>query len=221
MLTISRPTTITSKKIYQTSQGKAYNLAQMNSNDFANMVFWVYKIEVNTGTFSKLFDDIAIMKATRDFGRDCVLYQNGIMKGAIQCKHTTSSTSMTEEVFLKEFSKFILYSIKFPKKVALVQDFVYYVASSGGFDEKVINLMKDANSISTNAKFKKFTKENINSHKGLNGLVYSKISQQMSDAIRLLKLERIDSADINIHLHQPAQHSVVKTFFDTYQHLVY
>ncbi|MEJ2880445.1 NACHT domain-containing protein [Pedobacter sp. GR22-6] len=214
MITISRPKAVAPKKRYSTSQGKAYNLAQMNSNDFANMIYWVYKTEVNNGSFAKLYDDIAIMRATRDFGRDCVLYQNGVMKGAIQCKHTTSTATMTEDVFLKEFSKFILYSVKFPSKVALVKDFVYYVASSGGFDEKVINLMKDLNSICIHPKFKRFAKENIKSHMGLNGLVYTKISQQLTDAVKILKLERIDSAGINILLHQNDHLAVVKTFFD-------
>lgn len=119
------------------------------------------------------------MKATRDGACDCVLYTNGQMTDAMQCKHTTSTSSLSVDLFLKEFTKFILYSIAIPEKVALIKGFKYFVVSSAVFDEAVINLMNDPSLISKHNKFQKYMEENINGYVGLKGLQYDKISKQM------------------------------------------
>ena len=123
-LILERPDLATEKQYPKAASGP-YNLSQMNSNDFATMVYWLYRTEIFEGPWKADFDDIAIMKSTQDAGRDCVLYQNGSMQGAIQCKHTVTGKSITELAFLIEYTKFLLYSVVFPDKVNISQDFVY------------------------------------------------------------------------------------------------
>jgi len=215
MLEFESPQKIKEKKLkIQAHGGAPYNLSQLNSIDFAHIIYWVYRTEIKTGSWSSMFDDIAIMKATRDGGRDCVLYTKGQMTGAMQCKHTTSTSSLSVDLFLKEFTKFILYSITIPEKVALIKGFKYFVVSSSVFDEGVINLMNDPSLIFKHNKFQKYTEENINGYVGLKGLEYDKISKQMQDAISLLELDRIDDSDINKLLHDTSHQSVVKAYFD-------
>lgn len=216
MITLSKPKKLNKTSNYPTKGSNPYNLSQMNSDDFAKLTYWLYRTEIEEGKWSKEFDDIAIMKATRDAGRDCVLYKSGVMKGVIQCKHSVNTALMSVDAFLIEFTKFILYSIEFPEKVKLGNNFKYYVAISGGFSEDCINLINDFKAkISIHTNLQKHAEKNIAEYKSLNHYVYSNIEQQFLTAISFVQVKMITGVDMNKLLHQPQHQSSVKAFFDS------
>lgn len=212
-----RPQNIISNQKYTTRANAPYPLYSMQSDDYANLVYWVYKTEIQDGPWSKNFDDIAIMRATRDQGKDCVLYKNGIMTGAIQCKHSINPKGVvSDNDFLKEFTKFLLYAVVPNSKIKIDKKFVYYVASSGNFTEGCITLIqKSKTQLILHPKYKTHIDGNIAEYKSLKNLDFNTVENQLTSLVSKIDIKRISGDEISKLLHKTIHLATVQTFFDT------
>jgi hypothetical protein len=67
---------------------KPFDFFKLSSSEFEDLVYDIYKQEIESGKHTDNFQEIVRSPKTRDGGRDCKLYYNGIEVGLIQCKHS-------------------------------------------------------------------------------------------------------------------------------------
>lgn len=90
--------------------GSGYPYSQLpNSRSFEELLFLLFKQEIDQGEWKNQFDAVDLMQGVREKGRDCVLRFKGAAVGLIQCKHSKNSNGrLGKNDCLKEIIKFLL-----------------------------------------------------------------------------------------------------------------
>ena len=191
-----------------------FPIASIDHRRFEKLTYWIYKKEIEIGSWKTQFDEIRLMSGVRDGGKDCALFLNKKMIGVIQCKHSEKDTALSSPILLKEVVKFCLYQIKYKNVIPDIDDFVYYIASSSGFNEACLTFIQNFNKESVaEPKLKSWTENVIKSYSAIEDLIYNDIETELKDILSELKIKQIDNSDINIILNKSYQIDSQKAFF--------
>lgn len=190
-----------------------FPIASIDHRRFEKLVYWIYKKEIEIGTWKGLFDDIQLMSGVSDGGKDCALFSGGKMIGVIQCKHSEKDTLLAKPAFYKEVLKFCLYHIKL-KVIPDVKNFTYYIASSSGFNDECTKLINNFNTEAVaETKLKLWTENVIKNYASIGDLIYEDIETDLKNLLTELKIKSISEHEINIVLNQAYQIDAQKAFF--------
>jgi hypothetical protein len=191
-----------------------FPLASIDHRRFEKLTYWIYKKEIESGSWKGIFDDIQLMLGVNDGGRDCALFHNKTMVGVIQCKHSEKDTLLARPAFHKEVIKFCLYHIKLKGLIPNVKNFTYYIASSSGFNEECMKLINNFNTEAVSEpNLKKWTEGVIKKYASIDDLLYVNIETELKALLSELQVKPINNQDINIILNKSIQIDAQKAFF--------
>jgi hypothetical protein len=216
MIKITRPKVLNKQPSRPSAfSGSAYPLANLGDGKFELFTYWLYKQEIETGSWSTEYDDIQVMMATKDKARDCILYKDNIQTGVIQCKHTIlDKKQLSADIFAKEIIKFVLYSIIFPNDIQLFKGSKYYIIHAVGFNDNCLKLIKAAKTrIASDPSFQTWAQHVIDTYTSLSHLTFVQIESQLKAGLKMLSVKKIDANDINKLLQGDHQLSTVDAFF--------
>lgn len=191
------------------------HLETLSDTEFEEFTYWLYKTEIDDGAWKGTFDEIRLIQASSDKGRDCALYKNGKLGGVMQCKHSVNPTNtLSESAFAKEIIKFGLYSIVFATDLPLFKDIPYYIVSNTGFKESCEDLIDDfRNRIDAYGNLQKYANAAIAEYASLKGLVFATVEQELKDNLKKLSIIKIKNDDLKRVLLKPYQIETLSNFF--------
>ncbi len=196
------------------NENSDFPIASIDHRRFEKLIYWIYRKEIQVGTWKELFDDIQLMLGVSDGGKDCALFLKGNMVAVIQCKHSEKDTLLARPALHKEVLKFCLYHIKLKGIIPDIKNFTYYIASSSGFNEDCMKLISNFNTESVSEpKLQTWTESVINSYASIADLVYKDVETELKKLLSELKIKSISNQDINIILNQTYQIDAQKAFF--------
>ncbi|ROL94870.1 hypothetical protein BK636_01295 [Pseudomonas chlororaphis] len=111
---------------------------ELSDRDFENLIYCLMRAETESIP-SADFDDVALMQGVGEKGRDCVLYQNGRIVGAVQCKNL--KVRMTRPAVIKELIKFLLFALLDNQIMPNPKGFKYHLYVPGGLTGPAISLV--------------------------------------------------------------------------------
>jgi hypothetical protein len=198
---------------YRAFEGKDYPLNLLDHYDFERLSYFLYKEEIITAK-SLDYDDISLMSGVRDQGKDCVFYKNNLIAAIIQCKHSKNNKPLHQANCAKEIIKYCLYSNEDRSLLPDTKTFVYYFASSSGFDSAADSLLRSfSKKITNHNKRELWTKQVIKAHKSLETLKYSDIENNLLNTLSQIKIQVILPVDIQSLLEKPYNQHIITKFF--------
>lgn len=191
----------------------SYPFISIDHRQFERLCYWLYRFEIENGEWKDRFDEIRLMSGVSDGGKDSALYKNKTLVGVIQCKHSEKNTALSVPIFSKEVIKFSLYCQI--GLVAIDSNFTYYIASSSGFNDDCLTLIRDFKTeLKKHSRFPQWTKSIIKGSAALKYLDYDKIESGLKTFIENLQVEKIDQEELNRVLNKPNQQQTVSAFFE-------
>lgn len=176
------------------NMGKNYPLYSLNHRDFERLIYSLYFQEISNSKIP--FNGIALMSGIRDKGQDCVLYNNKVKTGIIQCKHSEIDKPLSIKQCAEEIIKFVLYSIQENSLIPDINNFTYYFASSSGFATKADEYLRlFATKIKTEANLEKWTKSILKKYTLINKS-YDEIKNELKRIFSSLTVKPIVPDDI-------------------------
>jgi hypothetical protein len=130
------PSLIELEKKVESNQNKEFLFETIDDRSFEKMVYWIYRTEIENGSWGVTYDDIQVMSGVREKAQDCCLFLDGKKTGVIQCKHSKKGTSLNESKFAEEIIKFSLYVLTDQIEIVTLNTFKYYIVSSSTFNDK-------------------------------------------------------------------------------------
>jgi hypothetical protein len=190
-----------------------YPFILIDHRRFERLCYWIYRFEIGSGEWKDRFDEIRLMSGVSDGGKDSALYKKKALVGIIQCKHSEKNTALSVPIFAKEVIKFSLYCQT--GLVVVDSIFTYYIASSSGFNDACLTLIRDFKiELTKDLKFPQWTKSIIKGSAALKHLDYDKIESNLKTFIENLQIEKIDQEELNRILNKPNQQQTVAAFFE-------
>ena len=93
---------------------------------FEILMYQIYKRRIDRHEFVGQYDDVRLMRGTKERGRDLVLYLDGKVVGVVQCKFTASQNHKFHKAAVaKEIIKFSLYALMDSKLAPYPSQFDY------------------------------------------------------------------------------------------------
>lgn len=181
---------------------------------FEELIYSIYKKKIeHDAIFTSEHDAIQLMQGVGESGRDCVMYKNGVINAAIQCKKYNDRISRPD--CAKEIIKFLLFSIIEPPLLPDINRFTYYFVASGDFTEPAATLLDDfGKNIVAEKNLQEWTDAIIKKYTSFRGLVYNTIEAELKKKLSLLKVKRIAPCDLDIELNQPYASDLITLFFE-------
>lgn len=201
------------KPIALTTQNVPFT--QLTSRQFEELIYALYKNEIETGSWKAQYDSISLMSGVGEKGRDCRLLKNGKNVGLLQCKHSEQdSKRYSDQECLKEVIKFIFYYFIDKNLIYDLSDFTYYYVSSTGFSDNADNLIGNFNTEAPNhVKLEQLAKVVIGAYKSFENLEYEKIASELKSVLSCIRVKKIIPQDLNILLFRPDNIDVLNTYF--------
>jgi len=198
---------------------QSYRYSQLSDHwRFEELVYSIYRQEINGGSWSGMYDQIQLLQGVRDRGRDCILHRNRIATGVIQCKHSIhSDEAVNKPECIREIIKFVLHSIIDPTILPDVKSFTYYFAVSHAFNEPAKLLLADFKTAiikEEGSDIQKWTQTVLTSNDGLRGLVCAEVSGKLMKILTGLTVVPIVPQELDLLLNKSSNVNVVRTFFE-------
>lgn len=181
---------------------------------FEELIYSIYKRKIeNDSAFADTHDAIKLMQGVGEKGRDCVLYKNGVINAAIQCKKY--NTRITKPDCAKELIKFVLFSMLDSALLPSLNNFTYYFIASSDFTEPASTFLDDlGNTITTEAELKPWTEEVIKKYKSFAGIDYKTVEAKLVRTLSSLKIKQVIPRDLDIELNMPYSSDIITLFFE-------
>jgi len=181
---------------------------------FEELIYSIYKKKIENDTaFAGEHDAIKLMQGVGESGRDCVLYKNGIINAAIQCKKYNNRISRPD--CAKEIIKFILFSMLDKALLPDISKFTYYFIASSDFTEPASTLLDNFGiNITAEPELKEWTEAVIEKYTSFSGLDYNTIETELIKVLSALKIQRIVPRDLDIELNKPYSTDIITLFFE-------
>lgn len=190
----------------------ALPFTELSDRDFENLVYCLIRTETeNNGPVD--FDDVALMQGVGERGRDCVLYQNGHVVGAVQCKNLKER--MTRPAIIRELIKFLLFSLLDNEIRPKAKDFKYHLYAPGGLTEPAIKLASafplEIEVEIKDGRLNEYLISVIADFESFEHLVKNEPLPEICEALRYLDFKAFEGADLNSRLSQTTK--VLSAFF--------
>jgi len=188
-------------------------LPDLGDREFEILAYFLVKKEIEDAKYPNI-TDISLMPGTAERGRDCVLYNNGIVCGLIQCKKYRGRLSRPQT--LKEIIKFLLFSTFDNSILPIPNNFEYKLYVSNDLTEPAISLFHSYKiEIQTEisiGNIKKYTEDVINEYESF--FLY-KGNAPISKIEKLLKsiiVSYSNAIDLSARIYK--QNSILFMFFN-------
>ncbi|QIL42373.1 hypothetical protein G7074_25800 [Pedobacter sp. HDW13] len=175
------------------------------------LVYSIFEAKITKGTLSG-FDKVSLMSGVRDMGRDCALFQHGILKGMIQCKKYQKSISKTD--FGEEIVKYVLYSLLEPQLIPDARDFTYYIAATGGFVRDCSDLIDEFNIRICQEPDLNNWMQKLLLNPTLSDLKIADVDGKVKDILKQIKVLKIHSQDLDAYLMEQECRHLISLFFE-------
>ncbi len=204
----------TDRPIPMAGQGYPYNSISSDRR-FEELVYSIYKKKIeNHATWKVTYDDIALMQGVGEKGRDCVLYKDGTITGAIQCKKYEKR--ITKPDCAKEILKFILYSFCDNTVLPDAKHFSYYFAVSEGFTGPAADFLDKFNEeiVQESELENWFNELKSNYEASIGTLDYKAIQPDLLKKLSSIKIQKIVPQDLDLELASPYTKEIIPIFFE-------
>lgn len=173
---------------------------------FEELVYSLYKQEINGGSWKKRFEKISLLQGVRERGRDCVLHNGGKITGVIQCKHSVNSSErITRPDCIREILKFVLHAIVDKSLISDPNDFTYFFAVSHGFSEPALTLVGNfSNEVQQESAVSELMSNIVSANASLSILSGRDINAEVFSILSKIKVEKILPQDLDLILTQIA-----------------
>ncbi len=201
------------KPIPLAGQGFPYNDISSDRR-FEELIYSIYKKKIENDTAWKtVYDDIALMQGVGEKGRDCVLYKNGAITGAIQCKKYKDR--LTHPDCTKEILKFVLYSFFETTVLPDADNFTYYFAVSEGFSGPAADYLDKFNEeIVKEGELENWVNEVKTKYASLKNLDYKTILPELTKRLAAIKIRKILPQDLDMVLSASYCKAIIPLFFE-------
>lgn len=202
------------RPIPMANQGYPYN-SIASDRRFEELIYSIYKKKIETDpTWKGLYDDIALMQGVGEKGRDCVLYNKGIIRGVMQCKKYESRISKPD--CIKEILKFVLYSFFDSLVLPDANNFTYYFIVSEGFSGPAADYLDSFNEeIIKEPQLENWFNELKSKYNAsLGNLDYKAILPDLSKKLAAIRICRRTPQELDIELSAPYCQSIIPLFFE-------
>ncbi len=215
-LSFTKPVISSSNNNPPALANKSFPYSQLTDRRFEELIYSIYKKEIETGTLQYIYDDINILQGVRERGRDCSFHLNNDCVGIIQCKHSIdASNRISQPECAREIIKFILHIIIDPNIVKNSQQIDYYFTVSYGFAETALKLLNNFNvDILVAPKLQEWTEEVIKKNVALKGLVYANIENELKAILGSIKVKKVIPQDLDVLLNKAGNEDIIQTFFE-------
>lgn len=213
----TQPTITDSKKNQKAFAGRTFPYSSLeDSRRFEELIYSIYKLEIEDGNLKGKFDEIKILQGVRERGRDCSLHIKGKNFGLIQCKFSIDDkTRISAPECAREIIKFVLHYLLDNHLIYDEDNFLYYFSVSCGFTENALTLLNDFNNkITKEVDFEKWTKYVINNNDGLKSHSYNLIKTDLKRILQKIKIKTLIPQDYNLLLNKHGREAILKTFFE-------
>ena len=202
-----------SKPMALANQPFLYN-SVTSDRRFEELIYSIYKKKIeHDSVFAATYDQIKLMQGVGESGRDCVLYQNGTVNAAIQCKKYANRISKPECV--KEIIKFVLFSILDSTLLPDPKNFTYYFVASADFSGPASALLDNWGAeITSEADLQLWTEEVIKKYKSFSAIDYATIKGELSKTLSALTVKRVVPHDLDLELNKPYCSDIITLFFE-------
>ncbi|MGL4996354.1 MAG: hypothetical protein ACRC6G_09330, partial [Deefgea sp.] len=186
-----------------------YPLGSLTDRQFECLLHDLFKADVSD-SHNKDIDNVILMQAVGERGRDCALLLAGVHVGVVQCKKYEAL--MTKPACAREIIKFVLHAIKDPTLIPKADEFRYVFAVSNNFNEPAAMFLADFNrQILNEPKLEAWVNEVIGEYKSLEDLTYVGVETELRSILSAIKLEHLNFNDINTKL--TGKDTIVAKFF--------
>ncbi len=184
-------------------------LEYLSDREFEILVYHLYKSKISKRTLN--FDEILLMKGTKDLGRDCILIRDGRNYGVIQCKRY--SEPVCKPSFVREIIKFLIHSINDKNLIHDSSDFTYYFIALKGINDPAIELYQDFNNkIKEEEKIEDWIVEVLDQNKSFKKNKLQLIKEPLLNLLEKVKIELVTGHDLTLDL--KLEDEIRSTFFE-------
>ena len=184
-------------------------LEYLSDRDFEIIVYYLYKSKISNGKIP--FDEILLMKGTKDLGRDCILLNDGKNNGIIQCKRY--SEPITKPSFVREIIKFLLHSFNKPELIHNSSNFKYYYIALKGINDTALDLYQDfKNRIEKENKISNWIQEVLENNKSFKNLQFEEIKKPILNLLKSIDIKLVTEQDLSLNL--KVETNILKSFFE-------
>lgn len=189
---------------------------KLSPNEFEDLVYDIYKQEIDHGNFADRFQEISRSPKTRDGGRDCKFYKNGIEVGLIQCKHSDDpKKAFTKAECAKEIIKFGLkYSLETANSTEL-PSYSYFFVVSSRFDSEAIELLVGfKNKILTEKDYKKWVEKVLSENKEISQKIkIAEALEKLKEILTIVDITRVFSTDLDSMHNKSIHENLIEKYF--------
>lgn len=184
-------------------------LEYLSDREFELIVYYLYKSKISKEVLN--FDEILLMKGTKDLGRDCMLLKDGKNYGVIQCKRYSEPINKPD--FVREIIKFLIHSLNIKDLIYDTSDFKYYYVALKGINDKAIGLYQDFNNkIGDEEKIEDWILEVIEENKSFKDLKLQDVKKSLLNLLKRIKIELVTEHDLTLDL--KLENEILSTFFE-------
>jgi len=158
--------------------------------------------------------NISLMQGVSERGRDCVLYNNGVVSGLIQCKQYKARLSRPQTI--KEILKFLLFSTLDDSLLPDSENFEYKLYVSNDFTEPTIALIHsyetEVEKEISEGNIDKYLDEIINEYESFSCYKGNKPKDKINELLRNIKLTSSNATDLSSRIYK--QDNILSMFFN-------
>jgi predicted Zn-ribbon and HTH transcriptional regulator len=191
-----------------------YPLDRLNPFLFEDLTYFAIKQCIENEKHWNNFDSVYSLGGIKDKGRDCILKNNNLNLGLIQCKHSIQS-KLSKPIFVKEIIKFLLYSIKEPELIDNIDEFKYYIFSSSGLSSEASELINKFNEeILKETKLSNWVNSVIKQYSTISNLKnYDNVREKLNPLLLKINVEHLTVKDFNLLLNKDYNKNIINTFY--------
>lgn len=192
-----------------------YPLERLSPFLFEDLTYFAIKQCIEKEKHWNNFDKIYSLGGIKDKGRDCILKNNNLNLGLIQCKHSELITKLSKPIFVKEIIKFLLYSIKQPDLIHDIEEFKYYIFSSSGLSSEANELVNKFNEeILKETKLSSWVNSVIKQYSTISDLKdYDSVKDKLTPLLLKINVENLTVKDFNLLLNKDYNKNIISKFY--------
>jgi hypothetical protein len=195
----------------------SYPLERLNPFLFEDLTYFAIKQCIENEKHWNNFNRVYSLGGIKDKGRDCILKNNNLNLGLIQCKHSELLTKLSKPIFVKEIIKFLLYSIKQTELIHNIDEFKYYIFSSSGLSAEASELIYNFNEkIFDETKLSSWVNSVIKQYSTISDLKdYDSVKTKLEPLLLKINVENLTVKDFNLLLNKDYNRNIISTFYST------
>lgn len=187
--------------------------SELGDREFELLCYLLVKNEIEDGKYKDI-TSISLMQGVSERGRDCSLYNNGIVSGLIQCKKLQGRISRPQA--LREIIKFLLFSIIDNNLLPEPEHFEYKLYVSNDLAETTNSLIHSylteiEKEIQSNA-IDKYTKDVVSEYESFKKLENNVPVSKVIELLRQIRVTASNATDLTLRVHK--YDSLLSLFFN-------